>query len=147
MARTPFPIRECNWLGGPVDVKNPNLAARIEVPQLTSATPFAIQDKTLAGGKIHLAYRGFVAAIRTDLNAEIRIPPPAFIPLAILSLDKHPINRQTGAAARMDIQPIDVRGSNRIVTGFPTRGANAVFYFRQAGYTVPFGPTRPGLEN
>ena len=23
MARTPFPIRERNWLGGPVDVKNP----------------------------------------------------------------------------------------------------------------------------
>lgn len=26
MARVPFPIRERNWLGGPVDIKNPNWA-------------------------------------------------------------------------------------------------------------------------
>jgi hypothetical protein len=54
MARTPFPIRERNWLGGPVDVKNPtwvhqNLQIYSDaIPKIAAA--FATKDPFAALG-------------------------------------------------------------------------------------------------
>jgi hypothetical protein len=54
MARTPFPIRERNWLGGPVDIKNPkwlhqNLQVYGEAIPLIAAA-FATDDPFAALG-------------------------------------------------------------------------------------------------